>query len=104
MPVAGLAGIGYFTRGGVQGSEQAGHPMPGVVMGLPFGDAWPHRQYRQGSWVSSLTGPPSSVSPVPCSWSNDEWTEARRYMGLEVLARVGTGTATGPAMATYGSA
>jgi hypothetical protein len=24
---------------------------------------------------------------------NDEWTEARRYMGLEVLAKTGTGPA-----------
>jgi hypothetical protein len=31
---------------------------------------------------------------------NDEWTEARRYMGLEVLAKVGTGIASAPAMNT----
>jgi putative transposase len=31
---------------------------------------------------------------------NDEWTEARRYMGLEVLAKVGTGPAPNPAMNT----
>jgi putative transposase len=31
---------------------------------------------------------------------NDEWTEARRYMGLEVLAKIGTDTAPGPAMNT----
>jgi hypothetical protein len=41
---AGVAGIGDLAGGGVQGGEQAGHAVPGVVMGLPFGDALPHQQ------------------------------------------------------------
>ncbi len=48
MPVAGVAGVGDLAGGGVEGGEQAGDAVPGVVVGLPFGDPGPHRQDRQG--------------------------------------------------------
>jgi len=42
----GVAGVGDLAGGGVEGGEQAGHPVPGVVVGLAFGDARAHRQDR----------------------------------------------------------
>ena len=49
MAVAGVAGVGDLAGGGVQGGEQAGDPVPGVVVGLPLGDARAHRQDRLGA-------------------------------------------------------
>ena len=40
------------------------------------------------SSASSPTAPPSSASSAPClAEQHDEWTEGRRYLGLDVLAR-----------------
>ena len=49
MLVPGLAGIGDGAGGGIVGGEQAGDAVPGVVAGLPLGNAGPHRQDRLGS-------------------------------------------------------
>ena len=45
----GVAGVGDLPGGGVQGGEQAGHTVPGVVVSLAFGNARTHRQDRLGA-------------------------------------------------------
>ena len=49
MPAAGVAGAGDLAGGGVQGGGQAGDSVPGVVAGLPSGDARAQRQDRLGA-------------------------------------------------------
>jgi IS5 family transposase len=46
VPVLGVAGVGDLPGGDVEGGEQAGDPVPGVVVGLPLGDPRAHRQDR----------------------------------------------------------
>ena len=46
MPVPGVAGVGDLAGGDIQGGEQAGDAVPGVVVGLPLGDAAAHWQDR----------------------------------------------------------
>lgn len=48
VPAPGVAGIGHSSGGDVEGGEQAGGPVTGVVVGLPLGDAGAHRQDRLG--------------------------------------------------------
>ena len=46
VAVPGVTGVGDLAGGGVEGGEQAGDAVPGVVVGLPLGDAASHRQDR----------------------------------------------------------
>ena len=46
MAVPGVAGVGDLAGRDVEGGEQAGDAVPGVVVGLPLGDARAHRQDR----------------------------------------------------------
>ena len=46
VAVPGVAGVGDRPGGDLQGCEQAGDSAPGVVVGLPLGDAASHRQDR----------------------------------------------------------
>jgi hypothetical protein len=48
--VPGVAGVGHLAGGDLQGSEQAGRALPGVVVGLPPG--MPLRIGRIG-WLRS---------------------------------------------------
>jgi putative transposase len=49
---------------------------------------------------SSPTATPSSGWSAPSSRSNDEWTEGRRYLGLDVLARSRLTTIPDPTTST----
>jgi hypothetical protein len=46
VPAPGVAGVRHLTGGGIQGGEQAGDAVPGVIVGLPLGDPRPYRQDR----------------------------------------------------------
>src|SRR5215472_14041120 len=45
-PVALVAFADNEARGDIEGGEQRGRAVPHVVVRLPFGDAWHHRQDR----------------------------------------------------------
>ena len=46
VQVTGVAGVGDLPVRGVEGGDQAGGAVPGVVVDLPRGDAGAHRQDR----------------------------------------------------------
>ena len=49
MAMAGVTGVGDLAGGGVEGGEQAGDSVPGVVVSVPLGDARAQRQDRLGA-------------------------------------------------------
>jgi putative transposase len=52
------------------------------------GAAWQRSDPAQASSASFPTGPPWFAWSAPCSPSkHDEWTEMRRYIGLDILTK-----------------